>query len=274
MSAETPTDRTLGGAGARDAGTRVTGRRAAPLASRIWSFLTRPRGNRLWDGVVRGTGVLGLLGILLVTFVPGAGPLVGLGIYTIWISGPLSPFFPVGLEPVLMLFGRLYLPLLVAGVSTAAALYVEFFNFHLYDRLLRLQAARGFRESRLVRFLRRLFDGAPFLTVWVCSLTPLPFWAVRILAALSGYPLARYLGAAFLGRLPKYWFFAALGLYWRLSAPLLLGIALGGSVLIGLAPWALRRWRRGGGRAPTPEFAAAPRGRPEARDPEAASGGR
>ena len=197
----------------------------------------------MWDGIVRGTGVMGLLGIVLVLTLRHTGPLVGLAIYTTWISGPLSPFFPIGLEPVLMLFGRLYPPLLVAGVSTTAGLYVEFLNYHLYGKLLHLEATHQFRESRVVRFLRRIFERSPFFTVWICAITPLPFWAARILASLSGYPIQRYLGAALLGRFPKLWFFSALGLHWSLNEQWLLGIA-GGSVLLGAAPWAISRWRQ------------------------------
>lgn len=230
--------------------------RAALAATR--EFLTRPRGNRMWDAVIRGTGVLGLLGIGLALLIPRTGPLIGLAVYTVWVTGPLSPFFPVGLEPLLMLFGRLYEPLLVAGVSTAAGLCIEFLNYHLYGTLLGLRAARRFRRSRTIRFLRRLFARAPFFTVWVCAWTPLPFWGARILAALDDYPIRRYLTAAALGRLPKLWFFAALGIYWGLSDALLVGI-VGGTTLLATGLWlvgrtkgARRARRRAPGREPRP----------------------
>lgn len=199
----------------------------------------------MWDAVIRSTGALGLLGIGLVLLLPSSGPLVGLGIYTMWVTGPLSPFFPVGLEPILMLFGRLYAPLVVALVSVAFSLYVEFLNYHVYDVLLGLERARRFRESRAIRFLQRLFSRAPFFTVWICAWTPLPFWGARILAALGNYPIRRYMTAAALGRLPKFWFFAALGLYWGLSDALLLGIA-GGTALLATGLWAIGRRRRAG----------------------------
>lgn len=226
-----------------------------------WSFLTRRRGNRVWDAVIRSTGVLGLVGIGLVLLAPRSGPLVGLGIYTMWVTGPLSPFFPIGLEPILMLFGRLYAPLLVAAIATLGGLYIEFLNYHLYGKLLSLNGARRFRESRAVRFLQRLFGRAPFFTVWVCAWTPLPFWGARVLATMSDYPIGRYLLAAALGRLPKFWFFAALGLYWGLSDALLLGIA-GGTALLATGLWLIGR-RRGaratrwepGRRAPGQEVA-------------------
>lgn len=204
--------------------------------------LTRPRGNRTWDGVVRGSGVLGVAGILLVALFPSSGPLVGLELFTIWINGPYSMVFPATFEPVLMLFGRLYDPLLVAVVATAGNLYVEFLNYHLYRKVMRLERAEPLRQSRVVRFLVRLFEKAPFLTVWLCAWSLLPYWAVRVVAPVAGYPLKRYLWATFLGRLPKLWFFAALGAWWSLSTELLLGVTAAG-VALGFALWAWRRWR-------------------------------
>lgn len=228
------------GGGAAPEGARGAGAPAG-FPSRAWRFLTRSRGNRLWDAVVRGTGVLGLLGIGLVLLVPAAGPLVGFGIVTIWITGPLSPFFPVGYEPILMLFGRVYAPLLIAAVSMAVQLYVEFTNYHLHRKVLELDATRRFRESRIVDRLRDLFDRRPFFTVWLCSWSPIPYWVVRILGPLSGYSVKRYLVATVLGRFPKLWFFAALGTFWSVSDRLLLAV-VAGSLVVGLALYGRRRW--------------------------------
>lgn len=213
------------------------------LAARAWRFLTRPHGNRLWDGLIRGTGILGLLGILAAHLVPGSGPLLGLAIFALWVMGPLSPLFPVALEPVLMIFGRLYPPLAVAGLATAAGIYIEVLNYHLYGRLLGLERARGFRESRTIHLLEATFRRAPFLAVWLAAFTPVPYWGVRILAALSRYPLRRYLTATLLGRFPKFWLAAALGLYLQVSAEVLLAIAATGS-LVAVGLWIVRRLRQ------------------------------
>lgn len=193
-------------------------------------FLIRPRGNSMWDIYLRSTAALGLAGIALVLAVPASGALVGLLIYTLWVTGPLSPLFPVGLEPVVMLWGRLYQPLLVAAAVTVASLYVEFLTYHLYRTLLRHRATRSLRESRFLHRLRRYFERAPFATVWVLSWSPIPYWGGRVLAALTGYSIVRYLSATLLGRLPKFWLFAALGLQWHLSAELLLAVVVAGTL--------------------------------------------
>ena len=189
-----------------------------------------------------GSGILAAAGILLVALFPAAGPLVGLELFTIWINGPYSMVFPATFEPVLMLFGRLYDPFLVAVVATAGNLYVEFLNYHLYRQVMGLEQAEPLRESRVVRFLVRLFDKAPFLTVWICAWSVLPYWAVRIVAPVSGYPVKRYMWATFLGRLPKLWFFAALGAWWSVSTELLLAVTAAG-VALGFAIWGWKRWR-------------------------------
>lgn len=213
------------------------------LSRRAWRTLTKPRGNKLWDGVVRTSALLGLLGILLVELFPDTGPLVGFSIFTIWITGPLSPLFPTGYEPVLMVLGRVYTPLLVAAVAMAVQFYVEFLNYHLHRRLLELDAAESVRESKIVSKLQDWFERHPFFTVWFCAWSPVPYWTVRILAPLSGYSLPRYLAATVLGRFPKLWLFAALGVFWTApSDALLLGVG-GGTMVLGMAVWGYKHWR-------------------------------
>ncbi|MFB6239999.1 MAG: hypothetical protein ABEJ46_00230, partial [Gemmatimonadota bacterium] len=156
-------------------------------AARAWDFLTRPRGNRTWDGVIRGTGLLALVSIPLVLVYPEAAAMAGFTLVTIWVNGPISPVLPATYEPILMLFGRVYDPLLVAGFGTAGTLYVEWLNYKLYRAVLTLDGASGFRESRMVRKVVELFEKRPFLAVWLCSWSVLPYWPVRILSSVAGY---------------------------------------------------------------------------------------
>jgi len=206
------------------------------------SFLFRRRGNRLWDSVLRGTGIAGLLGLVLLVVVPEVAPLVGLALFTMWVSGPLSPFFPVGLEPVLMTVGRFYPPWLVAAVAVAAGVFVEFLGYHLYGFAVGLEVARPFRDTRVVRWATDLFKRRPFLATWFCAWSPVPFWVVRILAPLSGYPVSKYLLANVLGRYPKLWLFAALGAWMKVDVSVLVTVAAAALVL-GFLPSAWRAWR-------------------------------
>lgn len=208
--------------------------------SELWAALTRRRGNRTWDGVVRGTGLVGLLAIPLVTLYPETGPLTGFLLVTIWVNGPIAPVLPATYEPILMIFGRLYPPVLIAAIGIAGTIYVEFLNYHLYRKILQLDVAEGMREHRTTRKVVELFERMPFFTVWLCSWSILPYWAVRFLSPLAGYPVGKQLLATFLGRFPRLWFFAALGLWWDIETRWLIWATVGG-IALGLGIWAYRR---------------------------------
>jgi uncharacterized membrane protein YdjX (TVP38/TMEM64 family) len=206
-------------------------------------FLTRRHGNLAWDGVVRGSGILALLAIPGVLWLPAAfGGMVGFTLVTIWVNGPLGIFLPATYEPILMLFGRVYPPVLVGFVGILGVLYVEYLNYHLYGKLLHLDAFRAVRESRTVLRVVGLFRRAPFFTVWLCSWSLLPYWVVRILAPISRYPTRKYLLATFLGRFPRLWFFAALGVWWKVDTAVLAAISLG-SIVLAVGVYVLKHTR-------------------------------
>ena len=197
-----------------------------------WQALTRRRGNFAWDGVVRGSALLALIGIAVVLLgSEEASGLVGFTIVTIWVNGPIGMFLPATYEPILMLFGTLYPAWIIASLGILGTLYVEGLNYHLYQRLLDTRALAPARHSGIVRWLTRMFARAPFFTIWMCSWSPLPYWAVRIMAPLAGYPVSRYLLATFLGRFPRLWFFAWLGPALNLSTRTL-AIVTGTSILL------------------------------------------
>ncbi|MFB3112590.1 MAG: hypothetical protein ACE10G_11200 [Gemmatimonadales bacterium] len=208
--------------------------RAAHSARRVVYALFRRRfGSTVWDGVLRGSGIIVLLGIAVLKYMPAAGPLVGFVLVTIWINGPAAFLFPAVYEPILMLFGRMYPPLLIGCLGTCGTLYVEYLNYHLYRRVLHADALAPFRSRRLVQYVTALFRKMPFFTVWLCSLL-LPYWPVRIVSPLAGYAVRRHLSATLLGRFPRLWFFAALGASLHVDPRVLLGIsaAFMGSALI------------------------------------------
>lgn len=180
--------------------------------SRLGAALLRRRGTPAWDAVLRGTGVVALLAIYPVLRWPDVAGMVAFLCITIFVNGPLAPLLPATYEPVLMITGRAYPPLLVGLVGIAGTLYIEYINYHLYRAAIFHPSLDKARESRLVRKTVALFKKSPFFAVWLCAWSPLPYWAVRFLAPLSGYPMRPYLFATFLGRMPRLWFFAALGL--------------------------------------------------------------
>lgn len=212
--------------------------RRASLWQRAAKILRQRHGNVVWDGLVRGSGLVSLMAIPAVLHYPKAGVLTGFVLMTIWINGPWAPLLPATYEPVLMLFGRMYPPVQIAALGIAGTLYVEFLNYHLYRRVLQLQALSRIREGRLITRLSGLYRRAPFVTIWLCSWSPLPYWLVRFLSPLIGYPVGKHLVATFLGRFPRLWFFAALGLFLPISGEALAAIAAA-SILLAVVAWSL-----------------------------------
>lgn len=192
--------------------------------SRLTQALARPRGTAQWDAVVRGTGVVALLAFYPAVQWPAIAGLVGFVCVTIFVNGPLAPVLPATYEPVLMIAGRAYPPLLVALVGIAGTLYVEYLNYHLYRAAILHPRLDEARNSKLVQQTVALFRRSPFFCVWLCAWSPLPYWAVRFLAPLAGYPVRPYLWATLLGRAPRLWFFAALGPVVPVPTPLLVAV--------------------------------------------------
>lgn len=196
----------------------------------------RHYGNLVWDGILRASGVAAVGAIPATLYSPDFAAVTGFVLVTIWLNGPLAPIFPASYEPVLMVFGRFYPPLLIATLGTAGTIYVEYLNYHLYRRLLSSSLLTAFRQSRTINWLTGIFQRSPFFTIWLCAWSPLPYWAVRFLSPMAGYPVTRHLVATLLGRFPRLWFFAALGAWWHPSLGLLGGIAVG-SILLAVAVW-------------------------------------
>lgn len=178
-----------------------------------------------------------LAAALLIALVPGASTLVVFVLLTLWCHGPLSPLLPAAYEPVLLGFGRLFPPLLLAITGAVASTAVEYLNYHLYQKLLRVERLDRILRSPPVERLMGPFLSRPFLTVWLCVLTPLPDWAARVLVAYSGYPVRGYLTAVLLARLPRFWFLAALGFHLELGAGVVLSMVAASVVITLVAMW-------------------------------------
>ncbi len=203
--------------------------------------LTRPHGDRHWDGIIRGTGVMAALGIPLVVLAPATAPLLLFVLATLWTHGPLAIFMPAAYEPILAHFGGLYPPVEVAALGTLADLLVEYVDYHVFRALCRGPRAGQALQHPMVQRAIRWFNRAPFLTTFVFALTPLPDWALRFVAPAASYPVPRYLLAMGLGRFPNFLVFAMAGAVWHPDARVL-GVAL--CLSAGVGAVLVRRQRR------------------------------
>jgi uncharacterized membrane protein YdjX (TVP38/TMEM64 family) len=127
-----------------------------------------------------------------------AEPLVVFVLLTLVCHGPLSPFLPATFEPILLLYGQLYPPLLIALVGAVASAPAEYLNYHLYRALLGCDSIDRVMRSRAARMVRDVFARQPFLAIDLC-LVALPDWAARILAMPA---LRAALPAGVRGRIP------------------------------------------------------------------------
>lgn len=206
----------------------------------LQAVLSRRYGNAEWDGMVRASGVVALLAIYPTWRWPVVAGLVGFFCLTLFMSGPITVVVPAMFEPLLMVTGRIYPPLLVAVVAVAGNLYMDNINYHFFGAAIRHPRLEQARNSRTVQWMLALFRRSPFFAVWLCSWSPIPYWIVSTLAPLSRYSKRRYLLATFLGRFPRVWFFASLGLVVPISSQILVTY-VACAIVLGVAVIVLRR---------------------------------
>lgn len=145
---------------------------------------------------------------------------------TMFVHGPLSPILPTAYEITLVHYARL-LPLATLVVAgTLAASLVEIVNYRLVNWAVALPALARLAEQRAVRWTVNAFLRAPFWTTAFVIFSPLPDTAVRILAPLGRYPIAKYVAATAVGRLPRFLLVAGLGLLVRIPEWALYGAGI------------------------------------------------
>ena len=195
----------------------------------IVRFFTKKRGGdeRRWDLVIRSAGVAALLGIPIVIVFPRSIPLVWLAVLSIPANSPLSPIIPAAFEPLIMEAAKYEKAIWVTVVALAVYMYMEYLNWHAYAWVLSRRALKGLREHRWIKRSLKYFAVAPFGTVVFFAFTPMPFWAIRTLAILDGYPIRTFMTATTVGRFPRLFAYAWLGSIFRIPTVVLLGVIFG-----------------------------------------------
>jgi uncharacterized membrane protein YdjX (TVP38/TMEM64 family) len=197
--------------------------------------MVRRRGARIDDLILRALGAIALLGIIGSALDPTLAALTPFVLYTLWTNGPYSPLLPVGYEPVLLLYGQLFPPLLIGALGTIGTVFMEWVNYHLYGHARDTRTVRNLTGGPWVQRLRGIFARRPFLAIVFCALGIVPYWVARSLSVLSRYPVRRHLAATAVGRFPRLCLIAALGVplgipRWLLLAAVLFSLALAGSL--------------------------------------------
>jgi uncharacterized membrane protein YdjX (TVP38/TMEM64 family) len=211
-----------------------------PAATTI-SFLP---GRSEWAAALRAMLVIAAILIPIAVAVPAAWPWVRLIVVTLWFRGPVGVLIPVGLEPVLMTYGRIHPPFLVAMVALIGSAVGELVSLRLMRGVFALEACERLRRTVDGARVMRLFRASPFVAVAVGALSPIPDWMTRSFAAVSRYSPVRYILADTVGRIPKLWIAAAAGTVISVTWQALIALVAAQVVLgVGLWWWRTRRPR-------------------------------
>jgi membrane protein YqaA with SNARE-associated domain len=135
--------------------------------------------------------------------------------------------FLIGLvphEPVLLFYGQLHDAVVVAAVASAGTVLAEALNYSFLSCFLGTWVDRRAQDAAVVARMQRLFHRAPFTAVVIAGITPIPFFPMRFLVVMEGYPLGRYLIAVFLSRTPRFLLLAAAGSFLAVPAWALLAL--------------------------------------------------
>lgn len=192
--------------------------------TRVWRFLTAPRGDRRWDVFLRSTAAVALLGIPVVLWFPGTVVYVLLAIASLPANSPLSPILPSFFEPIIIEAAKWAPAVPVTVVATAGYMYMEYVNWHVYAWVLNWDKLEGVRRNKWMRWGVDNFARAPFWMTVIFAFTPLPFWAARVLAILHKYPLWRFMVATIVGRVPRWYLYALFGGAFSVPTWILVGV--------------------------------------------------
>jgi membrane protein YqaA with SNARE-associated domain len=216
-----------------------TGKR---LIYRALGFLGRPIAPKSWNALLYCCGGAATVCLLSYALFPAASELVVFLSLMFFTSAPCSTFVPAASEPILMVFGKLHPPLLLASVGIGGIALAEWVNYRVFGAVLDAPRLRSLRDARLMRRATTSFNVLPFWTTAFCAFTPFPFWIVRTCAVVARYPFERFALATVLGRFPRIFLIALLGSALPITGP---QIALGGGALVAiLASLAVRSTRR------------------------------
>lgn len=135
--------------------------------------------------------------------------------------------FLVGLvphEPILVFYGTHHPAWIVAVVSVISTVMAEAMNYSLFSLFYGMPSLRKVLDGKTVRKVANLFNRAPFTAILVAGFTPVPFFPVRFLVVITGYPVWKYLLGVLLSRGPRFYLLALLGAFFQIPTSVIIGI--------------------------------------------------
>lgn len=183
----------------------------------------------------------GVISLSLMVFKPQVHPWLVLFIYSIPSNSAVS-LFPH--EPVLVHYGTMYNPWLLAAIASIATLCSAYLDYRIFVPILNLDALRRFKKMLIYRKVIQYFWKIPFWVIVIAGFTPVPFVVIKGLAFSSRYPLRRYMAAVFVGRFPRYYLLALMGQLYHIPSWILVVAFIAIFIYYITRPGVLP-WRRG-----------------------------
>jgi membrane protein YqaA with SNARE-associated domain len=135
-----------------------------------------------------------------------------------------STFVPLPTNPVVLVMGRFYQPLLVAVVGAFGTASANLLDYALISSIARTRIAERTKETYLYKFWMRLYRKVPFLALTLTNFLPVPIDFIRFISIFERYNRVWYFLACFTGRFPRYQLLAWLGFILPVSLPVLVAI--------------------------------------------------
>jgi membrane protein YqaA with SNARE-associated domain len=153
-------------------------------------------------------GSFALAELIVLLFFPQYQTLVWYCFYTA-ISNFCIPWLPH--EPIVLLYGTLFDPLLIALLGGIATCWVELLNYHVLRLITNIKRVQAITGKQWYQKAEGWFKKIPFLSLVISGFTPIPYAPFRVFAVTSKYPMTKYELAVFVGRTPRYYILALTG---------------------------------------------------------------
>ena len=124
---------------------------------------------------------------------------------------PVLSVLSLPLEPATMLIAKVCPPWEIALLGSLAAAFAAVFDYFFVRRVFKIASLDRLRARRLFARAEAMAKVAPFLTVFLFGVLPVPFVIVRVMMPITSYPLPKYVLATALGRFPRIYVLAAFG---------------------------------------------------------------
>ncbi|MCH7819921.1 MAG: VTT domain-containing protein [Candidatus Marinimicrobia bacterium] len=165
-----------------------------------------------------------LLGIIsLVAFISNfevyIHPLFNFFLYSIPSNAAIS-LFPH--EPVLVLLGKSFDPLLLALVGILGTIVAGILDYFIFVPLFSSSVVDKLKNTTGYIRATRWFDQQPFWTIVIAGFTPIPFFPFKFVAFSTKYPIGKYLLSLVIGRYPRYYLLALLGYSFNIPETLII----------------------------------------------------